>query len=212
MAKKETKKEVISDEEIKQKVENSAEKASDNNSNDSTSTGKKETKKKSSGKKKSSTSSKADKREKEFEELGYKLSEINDKYLRLSAEFDNYRKRTLKEKTELIKTAGGTVLSDILPVVDDFERAMQSMDNTDDISAIRDGVSLIYNKFIEFIKNKGIVEIEALHQDFDTDYHEALTKIPAPEDKLKGKVVDVIQKGYQIEEKVIRYAKVVVGE
>jgi molecular chaperone GrpE len=153
-----------------------------------------------------------EKKDKEIEEMRYKMSDINDKYLRLSAEFDNYRKRTLKEKTDLLKTAGGLVLTDILPVVDDFERALQSMANADNVTAVKEGVDLIFNKFKDFIKSKGIVEIDCLHQDFDTDLHEALTKIPAPKEELKGKVVDVIQKGYKIEEKVIRYAKVVVGE
>lgn len=207
MANKETKKEVVNENNTEQKLEDTANKSSEKKSSD-----KKESKKKATGKKKSASTTKLEKKEKEVEELGYKMSEINDKYMRLSAEFDNYRKRTLKEKAELIKTAGGTVLADILPVVDDFERAMQSMENTDDVSAMKDGVNLIYNKFKDFIKSKGIVEIGALHQEFDTDYHEALTKIPAPDKKLKGKVVDVIQKGYRIEEKVIRYSKVVVGE
>ncbi len=169
---------------------------------------KKDTKKKKASKSKST----ANKKDKEIEELGYKLSEINDKYMRLSAEFDNYRKRTLKEKIEMMKTAGGQALSDMLPVVDDFERGLQAMENAADVSAVKEGVDLIYNKFIEFLKAKGISEIEATNQDFDTDLHEALTKIPAPTEELKGKVVDVIQKGYKIDDKVIRFAKVVIGE
>ncbi len=148
----------------------------------------------------------------QIEELNNKNAEINDKYIRLSAEFDNYRRRTLKEKGELIKTAGGDAIADILPIVDDFERGLDAMDKAEDVAAVKEGVSLIYNKFKEFIKNKGITEIEAHHQDFDTDFHEALTKIPAPEEGLKGKVIDVVQKGYKIDEKVIRFAKVVVGE
>ncbi len=171
-----------------------------------------EEKKKPTRKKKSGDHAELEKKNKELEEIRYKMSDINDKYLRLSAEFDNYRKRTLKEKTDLIKTAGGDVLADVLPVMDDFERALQSMENAENVDAVKDGVNLIFNKFKEFIKSKGIVEIEAINQEFDTDLHEALTKIPAPSEELKGKVVDVIQKGYKIEEKVIRYAKVVVGE
>jgi len=172
-----------------------------------------EDKKKATKKKKTSkTKSPADKKDKEIEELGYKLSEINDKYMRLSAEFDNYRKRTLKEKTDLIKTAGGDALSDMLPVVDDFERGLQLMKDAEDVNAVKEGVDLIYTKFKEFMKSKGIVEIDAVNQDFDTDLHEALTKIPAPSEDLKGKVVDVIQKGYKIGDKVIRFAKVVIGE
>jgi molecular chaperone GrpE len=171
-----------------------------------------DSKKKSGKKKKSSKNDALEIVEKELEDTRYKLSEINDRYIRLSAEFDNYRKRTLKEKTDMIKTAGGEVLTDVLPVVDDFERALQHIDNAVDINAVKEGVALIYNKFKEFIKAKGIMEIEALNNDFDTDLHEALTKIPAPSEELKGKVVDVIQKGYKIDEKVIRYAKVVIGE
>jgi len=190
-------------EQVNQEVKSSKDKNTDNKKKKTSS---------SSKKKKSSGSSELKKKDEEIEKLRYKISEINDKYLRLSAEFDNYRKRTLKEKSDLIKTAGGEVLSDLLPVMDDFERALQAMEKAEDINAVKDGVSLIYNKFKDFIKSKGVVEIDALNQDFDTDMHEALTKIPAPEEKLKGKVVDVIQKGYKIEDKVIRYAKVVVGE
>lgn len=171
-----------------------------------------DSKKNSGKKKKSSKNSELEKVEKELEETRYKLSDINDRYIRLSAEFDNYRKRTLKEKTDMIKTAGGEALTDVIPVIDDFERALSVIDKAVDVNAVKDGVILIYNKFKEFLKAKGITEIEALNQEFDTDFHEALTKIPAPSEEQKGKVVDVIQKGYKIEEKVIRYAKVVIGE
>ena len=135
-----------------------------------------------------------------------------DKYIRLSAEFDNYRRRTLNEKIELTKTAGRDILVNILPVVDDFERAMASMKDSADNKSIVDGVELIYNKFKEFLSQKGIKEIDALHTEFDTDLHEALTKIPAPKKKLRGKVVDVIEKGYLLGDKVIRFSKVVIGE
>ena len=151
-------------------------------------------------------------REKEIEELKAQVEEQKDRYLRLSAEFDNYRKRTLKERSDMLKTANGDTLSGMLPVLDDLERAMQSMEKATDVAAVREGVVLIYNKLQEFLKNKGIVEIDAMNQVFDTDLHEAITKIPAPTEDLKGKVVDVIQKGYKIDTKVIRYAKVVVGE
>lgn len=151
-------------------------------------------------------------REKEIEELKAQLEEQKDRYLRLSAEFDNYRKRTLKERSDMLKTVNGDTLSGMLPVLDDLERAMQSMEKATDVAAVREGVVLIYNKLQEFLKNKGIVEIDAMNQVFDTDLHEAITKIPAPTEDLKGKVVDVIQKGYKIDTKVIRYAKVVVGE
>ena len=140
------------------------------------------------------------------------VQELKDKYVRLSAEFDNYRKRTLKEKMELSKSAGEDILISLLPVVDDFDRAVKSIDEANDIVAIKEGVHLIYAKFKEFLNRKGVKEIDALHKEFDTDEHEALTKIPAPEEDLKGKVVDVIEKGYLLNEKVIRFSKVVVGE
>ena len=151
-------------------------------------------------------------KDKEIEELKAQVEEQKDRYLRLSAEFDNYRKRTLKERSDMLKTANGDTLSGMLPVLDDLERAMQSMEKATDVAAVREGVVLIYNKIQEFLKNKGIVEIDAMNQVFDTDLHEAITKIPAPTEDLKGKVVDVIQKGYKIDTTVIRYAKVVVGE
>lgn len=140
------------------------------------------------------------------------IAELKNQLLYKAAEFDNYRKRTLKERSDMLKTANGDTLSGMLPVLDDLERAMQSMEKATDVAAVREGVVLIYNKLQEFLKNKGIVEIDAMNQVFDTDLHEAITKIPAPTEDLKGKVVDVIQKGYKIDTKVIRYAKVVVGE
>jgi molecular chaperone GrpE len=145
-------------------------------------------------------------------ELENKLKESDDKYIRLSAEFDNYRKRTLKERMELTKSAGESVILNILPVIDDFDRAIQSMADEHNENAIKDGIELIYNKFHDFLKQNGISEIDAKGKEFDTDIHEAITKIPAPEDGLKGKVVDVVQKGYSLNEKVIRFAKVVIGE
>lgn len=159
-------------------------------------------------KKKSAKEKKAD----ELEELGQKLQDINDKYMRLSAEFDNYRKRTLKEKMELTKSAGEKILVNVLPVMDNFERALQSMDDAKDIEALKEGVQLIYSNFKDFISQNGVKEIEAVNQEFDTDIHEAITKIPAPSEDLKGKVVDCVEKGYTLNEKVIRFSKVVVGE
>jgi len=147
-----------------------------------------------------------------FEELAEKLEEINDKYLRLSAEFDNYRKRTLKEKMDLTKTAGEDILINILPVVDNFERAIESSKKAEDINAVMEGIDLIYNNFKDFLKQRGVKEIEAVGQPLDTDLHEAITNIPAPDKESKGKIVDVIEKGYVLNDKVIRYAKVVVGE
>jgi molecular chaperone GrpE len=156
--------------------------------------------------------SKIDKDEVLLHELTEKLAEITDKHLRLQAEFDNFRKRTMKEKADLIKSGGESVLINILPVVDDFERAMISLKDVPDDDAGKQGTKLIYNKFSEFLKQNNIKEIDALNQDFDVDLHEAITKIPAPDEKLKGKVVDVVQKGYTLNDKVIRFAKVVIGE
>jgi molecular chaperone GrpE len=141
-----------------------------------------------------------------------KLQEAQDRYLRLSAEFDNYRKRTLKEKTDLLKSAGESTIIKFLPVMDDFDRAMGSIKDAKDIEAVKAGIELIFNKLKESFAQTGIKEIEALHKDFDTDLHEAVTKIPAPDKKLSGKVVDVIEKGYYLNDKVIRFSKVVIGE
>lgn len=146
------------------------------------------------------------------EDIHEKLAAMQDKHLRLSAEFDNFRKRTLREKAELIKSAGEGILVNILPVVDDFERAMQAMESSEDIKAVKDGVDLIYNKLTSFLSQNGVKTIDAKEQAFDTDLHEAVTKFPAPSEDMKGKVVDVVEKGYILNEKVIRFAKVVVGE
>lgn len=140
------------------------------------------------------------------------LEELKDKHLRLQAEFDNYRRRTLKEKADLIATAGEKVLVNILPVVDDLDRAMESIGTAQDIDAVREGLDLIVNKFQSFLKSNGVSEIEAKELDFDADKHEAVTKFPAPTEELKGKVIDVVQKGYTLNGKVIRFSKVVVGE
>lgn len=147
-----------------------------------------------------------------LEELAEKLAGITDKHLRLQAEFDNFRRRTLREKTELIKAGGESVLINILPVVDDFERALNLLKNVPDNDPGKQGTLLIYAKFVEFLKQNNVKEIVALHQDFDVEHHEAVTKVPAPSKELKGKVVDVIQKGYLLNDKVIRFAKVVIGE
>jgi len=141
-----------------------------------------------------------------------KIAEFQNKYIRLSADFDNYRKRTLKERIELTKSANAEILLNLLPVMDDFERALISMEGAKDCKAMKDGIDLIYNKFSEFLKSSGVKEIDAMHKKFDTDIHEAVTKIPAPEKKLKGKVLDVIQKGYFLNEKIIRYPKVIIGD
>jgi len=147
-----------------------------------------------------------------LEELQKVADEMKDKYLRLSAEFDNYRKRTLREKMDLSKFAAEDVLISLLPVVDDFDRAMKSLEAATDIDAVKLGITLIYNKFDEFLKAKGVSEIDAKGKDFDTDLHEAITKIPVQDESQKGKIVDVVQKGYTLNEKVMRFSKVVIGE
>ena len=162
------------------------------------------------------TKSKKDKKpgtkEVEILELEEKVKEYHDKYLRLSAEFDNYRKRTLKERMDLMKSAGEEIIVKVLPVLDDFERARQFMENAKDVEAVKTGVDLIYSKLKETLFQKGLKEIPAKGEEFDTDKHEAITKIPAPEEQLKGKIVDVIEKGYYLNDKVIRYSKVIIGE
>lgn len=148
----------------------------------------------------------------QVEELGKKLQETNDKYMRLSAEFDNYRKRTLKERMDLIKTASEKVFLDILPVMDNFERAMKAMDTATEVDPVIEGINLIYSKFSDFLKSNGLEVIETENKDFDIDLHEAITKMPAPTEEMKGKIIDCVERGYKMNEKVIRYAKVVVGE
>ena len=150
--------------------------------------------------------------EKSEEDFEAKYNELSDRYLRLMAEFDNYRKRTLKEKMELTKTGGEDVLKGILPVVDNMERAIKSLETAKDMDAVKEGIDLIYKKFQEFLTSKGLKEIEAIGLELDTDVHEAVTKFPAPSEEMKGKIIDVIEKGYTLDGKVVRYAKVVVGE
>lgn len=150
--------------------------------------------------------------EQEVAELKEKCADLQDKNIRMMAEFDNYRRRTNKEKLDLMATAGESIFKDILTIVDDFERAQQAMQNTDDINAVREGINLIYNKFIAFLEKNNVKAIETDNADFDTEFHEAITTFPAPSEELKGKVIDCTQKGYTLAGKVIRYAKVVVGE
>jgi molecular chaperone GrpE len=165
---------------------------------------KKETKKDKSHKK--------SKAEEQLEKAEMDLLELKDRHIRLQAEFDNYRKRTLRERMELLKTANESLLISLLPVIDDFDRANQTLDAVEEESPVKDGIKLIYTKFQEFLKQNGIKEIEAKEQNFDTDLHEAITKIPAPTKELKGKIVDVVQKGYYLNDKVIRFSKVIIGE
>ena len=147
---------------------------------------------------------------KALEEAKAKYAELNDTYLRLYSEFDNYRKRTAKEKLELSATAAAAVMKDMLPVLDDFERALQNMEKNGNEADLQ-GVTLIFNKLKDTLKKKGLEEIEAMGAEFNTDEHEALTMIPAPDESKKGKVIDVIQKGYKLNGTVIRFARVVVG-
>lgn len=147
------------------------------------------------------------------EEAIAKYNEINDKYLRLYSDFENFRKRTQKEKIELYKTAGEDIISAILPIIDDFERAQKAMAESDDIQGVKDGIKLIHDKLANTLKQKGLEETKsAINKDFDIEYHEAITQIPAPSKKLVGKVIDEVEKGYQLNGKVIRFTKVVVGK
>ncbi len=144
--------------------------------------------------------------------LSKQLNDLSDKHLRLIAEYDNYRKRTLREKIELSKHAGERIILDLLPVVDDFDRALKHLDSAQDLKAVKEGIDLIYNKFNEFLKQQGVTLIEALEVPFDSEIHEAVTKVPAPSEDMKGKIIDCVQKGYKLNDRVIRYPKVVVGE
>ncbi len=148
----------------------------------------------------------------ETEELKKTNEELNEKNLRLMAEFDNYRKRTLKERIELIKTSNEKLLLDMLPLVDDFERAIQATDNSNDIKALKEGLHLIYDKFIAFLGQNGVKCIETENQVFDSEIHEAISSFPTPDEDMKGKIIDCVSKGYSLNEKVIRFPKVVVGE
>lgn len=148
----------------------------------------------------------------ELEKANAEIEEQKDKYLRLSAEFDNYRKRTMKEKAELILNGGEKSISSILPIVDDFERALKNMETATDVVAVKEGVELIYSKFMSVLGQNGVKVIETKEQPLDTDYHEAIAVIPAPTEALKGKILDCVQTGYTLNDKVIRHAKVVVGE
>ena len=150
--------------------------------------------------------------QKQLDEANEKVVTLEDKYLRQVAEFDNYRKRTIKEKAELIKNGGERTIESILPVLDDFERAIKNMAKDESTADMLTGVELIYNKFVGILKQNGLEKIETEGKDFDTDYHEAIAIVPAPCEELKGKVLDCVQTGYILNDKVIRHAKVAVGE
>ncbi|MVM34849.1 nucleotide exchange factor GrpE [Spirosoma sp. HMF4905] len=147
----------------------------------------------------------------ETNKIGSELAELKDKYLRLYADFENFRRRTAKEKLDLISNANEGVLKALIPVVDDFERAMQSIENTNDVAALKEGVSLIYTKLFKTLESKGLKPMTSKGEPFNADLHESVTQFPAPSDDLKGKVIDEIEKGYYLNDKVIRFAKVIVG-
>lgn len=147
-----------------------------------------------------------------LQELQEKYDTLNDKYLRLYSEFENYRRRTSKEKIEVLKSASDRLIRELLPVLDDFDRAIEANKDASDIQGVKEGFELIYNKFFGILKNEGLKPMDSLHKDFDTDLHDAITNIPAPKENLKGKVVDVAEKGYLMHDRVLRHAKVVVGQ
>jgi molecular chaperone GrpE len=147
----------------------------------------------------------------EIEELKLKNAELNDKFLRLFSEFDNFRKRTLRERIELTKTASQEVIISMLPVLDDFDRATKALEETDNIDSFKEGINLIHNKLKTTLTAKGLHPMKSKGETFDTDFHEAITEIPAPDKSMKGKIIDEVEKGYLLGDKVIRYAKVVVG-
>ena len=141
-----------------------------------------------------------------------KYAELNDKFIRIHAEFDNYRKRTNREKIDIIENASASVLKDIIPVIDDFERAIKNNSENDDIASVKEGFDLIFNKVLTLTKSKGLTPMDSIGKVFDVEIHEAIAKVPAPSKKLRGKVIDAVEKGYTLNEKVVRFAKVVVGE
>ena len=153
----------------------------------------------------------SDENAEEVDEWETKYNDLNNSYLRLMADFDNYRKRTIKEKADLIKNAGERIICDFLPIIDNFERALASMKTAEDVDAVRQGVELIYNQVMSMMKANGVAVIETESTPFDTEFHEAITTIPAPTPELKDKIVDCTTKGYTMNDKVIRHAKVVVG-
>jgi len=150
--------------------------------------------------------------ETDIEQLEAQIADLKDKHLRLFSEFDNYRKRTTKERIELFKTASSEMIIELLTILDDFDRANQSFETTTDCAAIKEGFELIHSKLTGILTRKGLENMDSQGKEFDTDFHEAITEIPAPTEELKSKVIDVIEKGYLLNGKVIRFAKVVVGK
>ncbi len=150
--------------------------------------------------------------QKQLDETKQQLEKAQKEYMFLLAEFDNFRKRTLKEKQDLIKNASEGAMKDLLPVIDDFERAIQAAEASDDVDSIKEGVNLIYNKFVKYLEKNGVKAIDSTDADFDTEYHEAVTTFPTDDESKKGKVIDTVAKGYTMNDKVIRHSKVVVGQ
>ena len=189
----------INEEEVNGQELNAAEKevAKENKAKDTKSKSKKKAKK-----------TKAD----QLEELQYQYADLNDKYLRLFSDFDNYRKRSNAEKLELIKTAGREVIEGMLPILDDLDRALKAFEEQNVDTETLHGVELIQSKLFNFLKQKGLEPMDSQGKEFDTEYHDAMTQIPAPSKELKGKIVDVIEKGYLLNGTIIRHAKVVVGQ
>lgn len=150
--------------------------------------------------------------ESELEKAQKKIEELNDKYLRQIAEFDNYRKRVMKEKADMIKYSGEKVITTLLPILDDMERAIQNMEKTEDVTSVKEGVQLIIDKFMKLLKQEGLSRIETEGKDFDTDFHEAIAMVPGQPEEMKGKIIDCVTPGYMLNDKVIRHAKVAVAQ
>ena len=150
--------------------------------------------------------------ESELEKAQKKIEELNDKYLRQIAEFDNYRKRVMKEKADMIKYSGEKVITTLLPILDDMERAIQNMEKTEDVASVKEGVQLIIDKFMKLLKQEGLSRIETESKDFDTDFHEAIAMVPGQPEEMKGKIIDCVTPGYMLNDKVIRHAKVAVAQ
>lgn len=150
--------------------------------------------------------------ESELEKLSDELAESKDRYIRLAAEFDNFRKRTAKERLEIFQTAGKDIITDLLDALDDSDRALEQIEKSKDVKEIKKGITLVFNKLKNTLQSRGLKEMQAIGEEFDPELHDAITEIPAPSDDLKGKVVDVVTKGYYLNDKIIRHAKVVVGK
>lgn len=199
-------KEEVQNPEVKEEVQENTDNLSEKEENTD------KNKKNIFSRKKDKEKSKLQEKEAEIEQLKAEKAELNDRFLRLFSEFDNYKKRVSKEKLDLIATASEKVIVSLLPIIDDFERAIAANEKVEDINAIKEGFNLIYNKLVQTMKRFDVEEIQAKGEEFNTDFHEAVTHFPAQNEEDKGKVIDVTEKGYKLKDKVIRYAKVVVGQ